>query len=146
MKKLESFLSEAEKKAIVNAIEEAEKNTSGEILVHIESKTEKPPLERAKEVFLSLNLHKTKLQNAVLFYLSVENQKFAILGDVGIDKVVPDDFWEEAKQLMLNHLSNNKVEQALVAGIRKVGKQLQEYFPHQEDDTNELSDTISFGN
>ncbi len=143
---LKDFLSDSEKKVIVQAIEQAENNTSGEIRVHIESLTEKPTLERAKEVFLSLNMDQTQLQNGILFYVSVRNKQFAILGDSGIDKVVPPDFWVETKQIVLDAFSNNNIPQGLVEGILLVGKQLKQYFPYQEDDQNELSNEISIGN
>jgi uncharacterized membrane protein len=146
MNNLESFLPDKAKKTIVEAIKEAEKNTSGEIRVHIENTTEKPTLERAKEVFLSLKMNQTQQKNGVLFYLDVTNKQFAILGDSGINKVVPPDFWEEAKQLVLEYLSKNQVEKALVSGILKVGEQLKQYFPYQKDDQNELPDDISIGN
>ena len=145
MHSLDNFLSDTEKKAIVQAIETAEKNTSGEVRVYIERTSEKPTLERAKEVFLSLDMNKTRLHNGVLFYVRVNDKQFAILGDSGIDQVVPSDFWEEAKHLVLSHFFKDEVSQGLIEGILLVGKQLKSYFPYQDYDENELSDEIHFG-
>ena len=45
MSKLKNFLSKKEEEAIVEAIEKAEKNTSGEIRVHIEAHTDEDHFE-----------------------------------------------------------------------------------------------------
>jgi len=141
----ESFLSDQEEQAVISAIQKAEKNTSGEIRVHIEKQSKKPTLERAKEVFLFLKMHQTKQSNGVLFYVDVHNKQFAILGDEGINKVVPSNFWEEEQQLVTKFFAQKKFEKGLTKGILKVGEKLKEFFPYQTNDTNELSDEISKG-
>ena len=139
------FFSEEEKQKIVRAIEEAEKDTSGEIRVHIEKDCKTDVLDRAAYIFKKLKMHKTKLRNGVLFYLALEDHKFAILGDAGINKVTPDNFWEEIKETMLSYFREGKFADGLVKGIRMAGEKLKEHFPYQKDDINELSDEISFG-
>jgi uncharacterized membrane protein len=141
----EAFLTPEEERAIVEAISQAERNTSGEIRVHIENHTEKPPLERAQEVFYSLGMDKTAIRNGVLFYVGVSDQTFAIIGDEGIDKAVESDFWDCTKDLVLSHFKNKQYKDGLVAGILRAGERLQKYFPYQSDDTNELSNEISKG-
>lgn len=141
----EDFLTPEEEKEIVHAISLAEKNTSGEIRVHIEAHTEKPPLVRAQEVFHSLNMDKTEARNGVLFYVGVQDHTFAIIGDQGIDKVVEADFWDCTKDLIIEHFKNKRYKQGLVEGILRAGDRLKKYFPYQSDDTNELSNEISKG-
>jgi uncharacterized membrane protein len=102
-------------------------------------------LDRAANVFAMLKMHKTKLRNGVLFYLSVEDRKFAILGDAGINARVPQNFWEITKEAMLEHFKNGQLTEGLVKGITMAGDKLKEHFPYQKDDVNELSDEISFG-
>jgi len=145
MQTVESFLTKNQEKSVVDAIKKAEKNTSGEIRVHIEEKTEKPTLDRAKEVFFSLKMDQTKERNGVLLYIGVADKQFAILGDNGIDRVVPDDFWDAINELIISHFSNNKFEKGLAAGIELIGEKLKKFFPYQSDDINELSDEISKG-
>ncbi|WP_372746849.1 TPM domain-containing protein [Lutibacter sp.] len=145
MSKVEDFLTATEEQAIVLAIKNAEKNTSGEIRVHIEKTTEKPPMERALEVFYALKMDATELKNGVLIYIAVESKKFAILGDEGINKLVPENFWETEKQIILTHFKNNEFTLGLVTAIEEVGNKLKQFFPYQSDDTNELSDEISKG-
>lgn len=135
-----------QKDAIVNAIKEAEKNTSGEIRVHIEERCGKNVLDRAAQVFSILDLQKTNLRNGVLFYLAVEDRKFAILGDSGINTKVPGDFWTSIKEQMQLSFKEGKFTEGLCEGIRSAGLQLKNHFPYQSDDSNELPDEISFGN
>lgn len=145
MSKTEDFLTKEEEQEIVQAIVTAEKNTSGEIRVHIEETSEKPPLERAKEVFFTLEMYKTEARNGVLFYIGVANKGFAILGDEGINKVVETDFWDCTKDLVLEHFKNKEFKKGLVEGVLRAGEKLKHYFPYQSDDTNELSNEISKG-
>lgn len=139
------YFSEGDKIQIKNAIRAAELNTSGEVRVHIEKHCKGEVLDRAAYIFEKLEMHKTELRNGVLFYLAVDDRKFAILGDAGINQKVPEDFWEEIKKEMLAQFKEGNFTQGLSEGIREAGKQLKAHFPHQQDDVNELSDEISFG-
>ena len=145
MSATEAFLTPEEEIAIVEAISQAEKNTSGEIRVHIENHTEKPPLERAKEVFHTLGMDNTAIRNGVLFYVGVSDHTFAIIGDEGIDKAVETDFWDCTKDLVISHFKNKQFKDGLVSGILRAGEKLHHYFPIQDDDSNELSNEISKG-
>ena len=140
-----NFFSTEEKDDIKQAILNAELNTSGEIRVHIENKQQGNVLERAALIFKQLHMHKTEQHNGVLFYLAIQNRTFAIIGDSGVDTVVPDNFWESAKSLMINHFRDGRFTQGLVEGIEEAGIQLKKHFPYQAEDVNELSDEISFG-
>lgn len=137
------FLTEVDEKEIVSAIQQAEKNTSGEIRVHIERSCKVDPFDRALEVFQHLKMDNTKEENGVLIYLAIDDRQFVILGDRGIDKVVPTDFWESTKELMLHHFKKQDFKQGLIDGVLKAGDQLAKHFPWQSDDKNELSDEIS---
>lgn len=140
-----NFFSAEEKKAIKGAVEEAEKNTSGEIRVHIENNCKGEVLDRAAYLFKQLGMEKTELRNGVLFYLAINNRQFAILGDRGINVGVPEKFWDEIAQMMTENFKEGKFTEGLEQGILKAGEQLKEHFPYQKDDVNELSDEISFG-
>ena len=140
-----SFFSKEEKQQIVNAIKVAELNTSGEIRVHIENKCPGDVLDRGMYWFEKMGIHNTELHNGVLFYLAVKSRKFAIIGDEGINKVVPEDFWEKIKVRMAHQFQQGDFTMGLERGILDAGEALKKYFPHQSDDVNELSDEISFG-
>ena len=141
---LKTFFSDEDKQLVLNAIKQAETNTSGEIRVHVENHCKGDLMDRAAQVFALLNMHKTALRNGVLFYLAVKDRKFAILGDAGINQVVPADFWEQIKTQMKQQFANQEFAKGIADGIITSGSQLQQHFPYQSNDVNELSDDISF--
>jgi uncharacterized membrane protein len=111
MSKVEDFLTKAEEQEIVKAICIAEKNTSGEIRVHLEKKTTTDAITRAVAVFNELKMHNTKDANGVLIYVAVKSKQFAICGDDGINKLVPTDFWESTKNIMASHFQKGNFNQ-----------------------------------
>ena len=141
-----SFFSKEQQEDIVQAIRDAELDTSGEIRVHIENKCTGDVLDRAAFLFKKLEMDRTESKNGVLFYLALRNRSFSIIGDSGIDALVPENFWESIKLLMINHFREDRFAEGLIEGILQAGLQLKKHFPHQSDDTNELTDDISFGN
>ena len=143
MSKVEKFLTRSEENEVISAIQEAEMNTSGEIRVHLEAKANKDPMDRALEIFEFLHMDNTKNGNGVLFYVAVEDHLLVLLGDEGINKVVPADFWEGTKNLVLEHFKRGRVKQGLVEGILMAGKQLKQHFPYRRGDVNELPNEIS---
>ena len=145
MSKVEEFLTAKEEQEIISAIRIAETNTSGEIRVHIESSSEKDHYERTLEVFHLLKMDNTKDANAVLIYVAVNDKKFVIYGDTGINKVVPKDFWDSTKNAIQSQFINCNFKQGIIDGILKAGEELKEHFPWQIDDKDELSNEISKG-
>lgn len=139
------FLPEIEKRQVEEAIKEAEKNTSGEIRVHIENSCKGDVLDQAAYIFKKLQMNKTELRNGVLFYLAIKNKQFAILGDAGINQKVQADFWDQTRDIVLDEFAKENYGEGLAKGILQAGQQLKKYFPHQTNDVNELSDEISFG-
>jgi len=145
MAEVEEFLTKEQEQTLIKTIKVAEKNTSGEIRVHIEKISEKPPMDRALEVFHFLKMNETELKNGVLLYVAIESKQFAIIGDEGIHKKVTDSFWDSTKEIVLSHFAKNEFAKGLELGILEVGEKLKNYFPYQPNDTNELSDEISKG-
>jgi uncharacterized membrane protein len=145
MKKAEDFFTNEEKEKIIEAIKSAEKDTSGEIRVHLENNLKDDVLDRAAFLFEKLKMHSTEERNGVLFYLAVKDRKFAILGDAGINAVTPENFWDEIKDKMSSYFKEGQYTEGLVSGIAMAGKALKIHFPYKSDDVNELSDEISFG-
>ena len=140
-----NFLTGEDRAAIKAAIADAENATSGEIRLHLESRCKGEVLDRAARVFEVLKMHETERRNGVLFYLATEDRQFAILGDGGINAVVPNDFWDEVRDTVIEGLAKGNAVEGLAAGIRLAGEQLAAHFPIAADDVNELSDDISFG-
>jgi uncharacterized membrane protein len=134
-----------QKELILKSIKEAELNTSGEIRVHIENKCTEDVMDRAAFWFAELKMHKTELRNGVLFYLALDHRKFAILGDIGINSVVPENFWNDTKEAMLPYFVEGNFAEGLSKGILLAGEKLKQFFTYSKEDVNELDDDISFG-
>ncbi|TCL62052.1 TLP18.3/Psb32/MOLO-1 phosphatase superfamily protein [Hydrogenispora ethanolica] len=143
--KARRFFSPQEKERIMAAIGQAEKATSGEIRVHVENGGGGDPMDRAKHVFTQLGMAGTALRNGVLIYLAVSDRKFAIIGDAGIDAVVPEHFWEETKEAMRRQFREGHFAEGVCQGILSVGEHLRKNFPCRADDVNELTNEISEG-
>ena len=141
-----TILNQEEDRRVVEAIKQAELNTSGEIKVHIENRCKGNVEERSLVVFDKLKLNETQLRNGVLIYLAVKDHKFAILGDEGINKVVEDGFWNDVKDLMAAAFKEGRFTEGLEQGIQRCGEKLKAYFPYQSDDINEIPDDISYEN
>ncbi|MCF8308915.1 MAG: TPM domain-containing protein [Bacteroidales bacterium] len=144
-KSAKDLFSREDEQSIKQAIMNAELDTSGEIRVHIENTCIGDVMDRAAYVFEKLKMHKTNLRNGVLIYLAVKNRKFAIIGDKGINAIVPDNFWDDIKQHMLNNFRGGDFTKGIAEAVTMTGRQLKTHFPYQSDDQNELSDEISFG-
>lgn len=140
-----TFFTTQEQDQIIESIRLAELNTSGEIRLHIEAKCEGDAYERAKVVFEQLGMHATEQKNGVLFYLAYADHKFAILGDKGIHEKVSQQFWDAEKELLLSYFKQQKFAEGLCLAIAQAGEKLKQHFPFQSNDTNELSNDISFG-
>lgn len=145
MSRVEDFLSGEDEQDIVQAILTAEQSTSGEIRVHIEAHTRLVHFDRAIEVFHMLKMGNTKDGTGVLIYVAVSDRKFAIYGDHGIDKAVPDGFWDTTRDAIQAQFKKNNFKQGIIDGILKAGAALQTHFPWQQGDINELSDEVSKG-
>lgn len=139
-----AFFTTQEQESIAKAIAEAEKATSGEVRVAIEKHCAGNPLERATQYFAELGMDKTAQHNGVLIYMAYADHKFAIIGDRGINKVVPDDFWETTQVAMKAHFMAGNLAEGIIAGIALAGEKLALFFPYQKDDVNELSNDIIF--
>lgn len=144
MSDITSQITAEDEKEIIQAIKQAEKNTSGEVRIHIENKCpEEDAFDRALQIFEKLEMHNTELQNGVLFYVSLDDHYFVICGDKGINDAVETNFWNATKDIVISHFKKGEYKQGLIDGILKAGEELKHYFPYQSDDINELPDDIS---
>lgn len=143
MSETETFLTEQEEEEVVTAIRQAERNTSGEIRVHIEKTSNGSIWDRAMEVFHLLKMDNTRQRNGVLIYVAVEDRSFVIYGDKGINDVVPTGFWDSTKDEIAAQFKKGNFKQGLIDGVLRAGLQLQKHFPYNKGDENELSDKIS---
>ena len=139
------LLDSAQRERIVSAIREAEKDTSGEIRVHVQRHARGDIQTLARSRFEALGLTKTQHRNGVLVFVAVEDRQFCVLGDKGIHVKVGQDFWHATVEIMTRHFREGDFTGGVEAGVRHIGKTLREQFPHKRDDVNEVSDDVSMG-
>ena len=140
-----SHFTQENKQRIVDAIREAELNTSGEIRVHIENKCSGEVLDRAVDLFHKLKMEQTRQRNGVLLYVAMKSHKVAIIGDEGVNAVVPDDFWNGIIDRAVKQFAQGQYAEGIAEAVTAVGEVLKQHFPYRNDDINELPDEISFG-
>ena len=139
------LFSQEEKDVIISAIKKAELNCSAEIRVHIDSKC-KDVMDSAAKVFEKLKMQETKERNGVLIYIAINSKKCAILGDIAINKVVNQEFWDECYAVLREFFSKEDYSKGIASVIEMCGNVFSQHFIYTSEDTNELSDDISFGN
>lgn len=137
------FFSKKEKEQIVSAIQEAERNTSGEVRVHLERKVKGDILEHAGKLFEKIGMTRTKDRNGVLILLVTKDKRFVILGDKGIHEKVPANFWDDAAKLMEDRFKKGEFAEGIAQAVLRAGEKLKAHFPRLADDKNELPDDIS---
>jgi uncharacterized membrane protein len=138
----------ADLEAIAAAVAAAERETSGEIRVHLERRLPRgtspgDALPRATELFTRLGMHATADRNGVLIYLAVDDHQLAIAGDAGVHARVGDEYWQRIRDAMVERLRRGEARAAVLHAVSEVGAVLRRFFPPRPDDRNELSDQVS---
>jgi uncharacterized membrane protein len=136
------FLATLDQPRIVAAIGDAEKQTSGEIRVHVQPKAGDDIRKYAEKTFERLGMVKTALRNGVLLFIASEDQRFVILGDRGIDEKVPAGFWDEIAAKLTIRFKAGEFTEGIVEAIRSAGEHLGRFFPRSAGDVNEQPDEI----
>lgn len=141
------FFTAAEKQQIVESIQSAERQTSGEIRVFVESRCRfVDPLDRATEIFVGLKMQETAARNAVLVYVALKDRQLALFGDKGIHEKVGTAFWNDEVKLILSHFNKANYAEGIARVVTEIGQALYQHFPYDKGtDKNELPDDIVFG-
>jgi uncharacterized membrane protein len=145
--KKRDFFTAEEKQRVIDAIRQVEQRTSGEIRIYVEGRCRfVDPLDRAAEIFWSLQMDHTDDHNAVLIYLAMKDHQMAIYADKGIHEKVGEIFWKKEVIAMSAHFREHHYADALLEVINDIGEALYIHFPfNRETDKNELPDDIVFG-
>ena len=132
---------------MVEAIQKAEKNTSGEVRVFVEGKCKfVDPVDRAKEIFFNLKMDQTKDRNAVLLYMALDDHQLALFADEGIYQRLGKQYWNDEVKKIISAFTKDDYTGGICLVVEDIGEALQEQFPYQSSDKNELPDEIIFGN
>ena len=141
------FFSKEENEKIVQSICDAEKQTSGEVRVFVESKCRfVDAIDRALEIFANLKMQNTAQRNAVIVYVAIKDRQLAVYGDTGIHQKTGDEYWKAAVNNMVSHFNKENYADGIANCVTMIGEALQQHFPYDKDlDKNELPDEIIFG-
>ena len=145
--KKRDFFSDADKAQIVEAIRIAEKETSGEIRIYVESKNPfVEPIDRAAEIFFKLKMEQTDHRNAVLLYIAMDHHELALFADEGIYQKAGAEYWDNAVKNMITQFTKHDISNGIEQCVLQIGATLKEKFPYiPTEDKNELPDEIVFG-
>ena len=146
-KKKKDFFTIEEKQLITEAIQQAERMTSGEVRLFVESKCSyMDAIDRAAELFFKLQMEKTDDRNAVLIYIAMDDHQLAVFGDEGIHKKVGNEYWSTEVKKMITNFNRNNYAEGISEVVNDIGEALTKHFPYNNDtDKNELPDDIVFG-
>lgn len=145
--KRKQFFTSAQQQQMVEAIQLAEKNTSGEVRFFVESKCKYiDPVDRAKEIFFNLKMDQTKDRNAVLLYMAMDDHQLALFADEGIYQRVGSQYWNDEVKKIIAHFTKDDYTGGVCHIISDIGDALKKEFPYESSDKNELPDEIIFGN
>jgi uncharacterized membrane protein len=140
-----TLLSAEDESRVVAAIHAAERESSGEIRVHVEARSGGDPLDAARRWFVRLKMHETSHRNGILFYVAVQEKAFAVVGDEGIHAKVGPEFWNGLRDVLREAFAKGEFASGLAGAIATAGSGLKRHFPHRGGDRNELPDGISRG-
>jgi uncharacterized membrane protein YgcG len=140
----QGIIPQEEQNRLLDKIARIEKRSSGEVRIHVTDRRVKDPLEAARRTFLYLGMAATKRRNGVLVFLSLPSRSFAIVGDEGIDRVTPMDYWESLRDTLAGRFAAGSYCEGLLEVLERVESVLVEHFPYEKADVDELPDDISF--
>ena len=131
-----------DRKKIAEAIRIAELQTSGEIRVYVAKHCKESAVEKASLTFQSLKMHETVLRNGVLIFVCPTDKKAAIIGDIGINNVIADDFWNNTLNELIGYCSKNLIVDGICKAVERVGDLIKQEYPYKQGDINELENEI----
>jgi uncharacterized membrane protein len=120
-----------------------EKATSCELRIHIEEENDTPVLDRAAFVFDHLGMRKTQKRNALLIYIQLYPSALAIIGDTGINMHVSQSDWESWKNTLIESFRTEDYLKGISNVTQAMSDKLKVAYPWNENDKDELSNTIS---
>ena len=139
---MKPILTDEEELLLVAAIREQEQRTSAEIRVCLTYKLLWRPERYAWKVFERACMQATRQRNGVIIVMMPRMKKVIVLGDTGVNALVPPDFWKETVDAMIHELHQSDALTALREGLQRLGDTLARHWPRTPGDVNELPDEI----
>lgn len=141
---MSNLLTEQQMASLVEAIQSAEKHSTGEIRVHIDSYSGGNNAEIAFDVFKTLCQNQTAEKNAVLFHINFDEHYLTIIGDEGIHAKVHQQFWDQMHDRITASFARGNYFEGLRNAILETGQELKKHFPLSGENRNELPNEITF--
>jgi len=98
--------------------------------------------QRAMHLFYEKGLQRTRDENGILIYISLLERKVWILGDRGINAVIPPERWSTLATTLSSGIRQGQLTESLTGVIEEMGEILRQHFPLRADDVNELPDLL----
>jgi len=136
------FIATIEDQQVIQAIQFAEAQTSGELRVFVTDKIIEDPIAEAWKTFERLNMRDTAQRNAVLIFVGPKARKFAIVADEGIHHFCKEAFWNQLAHQLSEGFKAGDYTSSLVRLIEEIGRALAAHFPRLGSDVNELPDKV----
>lgn len=119
---------------ILEAIEHAERRTTGHIRVSLAPHFWGSVRKAAERAFVRLGMTKAPDRNGVLFFVVPSRREFAIIGDRGIHEKAGQPFWERLSALMSEKIKGADLTGGIIHAIHEAGAELAAHFPAKEED------------
>jgi len=139
------FFTKEEQEEIKRAVAETESKTSAEIVVRLERNCPGDPLVHCRDLLEALGITHAKSRSGVILFVSLEDHKVAVFGDIAVHRVLGNEHWEQLCGTIARGFKEGKPCEALCKAIRRIGDQLRGPLPRHKNDVNELSDDLSIG-
>lgn len=144
---VEKYFSDSDLKEIASNINVVEKETAGEVRLCVQIKKsfferKRSPREIAIRQFLKMGMHKTKHRTGLLIYILLDDRKFEILADDGINRIIEISTWESIEDTVRQEFKDGNYLQGVLHCINLIGEKLKIHFPNEDGDTNELSNEV----
>jgi uncharacterized membrane protein len=128
---------------IKEAIQKAERRTSGEICVSVSSLFWGNAEKAAEKAFVRLGMTRTMQRNGVLLFVVPSRRRFVVLGDRGINEKVSREFWSSLVERVTGRFKEGDFTDGLISGVQEVGEQLASHFPYESaSDVDELRNEV----
>lgn len=99
--------------------------------------------QRAQRCFLEEEVFATRDRTGILIFVAVFEHQVVVLGDAGINRVVPEGAWDHVVDDVIAGIRARKPADALTAAITECGRLLEEHrLEIRPDDTDELANEL----
>ncbi len=99
--------------------------------------------DRAYLHFIKAGVVETAERNGILIFISYLERRVMIIADRGINEKIEQEKWGELIDEIILSIKRNRLADGIVSAVKRCGYILEEHFPKQYDDKNELKDDMT---